>query len=212
MVTGAPSASPTVGSSSTTGERPQEDDPRVALGVRIPRSLDDRPAVLGVQLRVRGLKVTKCGVGGVRSEAAPREHHRRVRCLRQALQRPATARANLRGSICLWRGGSARNGSRARVHWGSGQGGESSIHLAPVGHSDDQYQQLIVPGLVDDPVVTGTIDPDPPPTLLPDQRPTSRRAGVALEMFKLGEYPSSDLSIQLVELASCRGHECDSIA
>ena len=34
-------------------------DPMVALGVRIPRSLDDRLAVLGVQLRVRGLRVTK---------------------------------------------------------------------------------------------------------------------------------------------------------
>ena len=39
--------------------RPLDADPMVALGVRIPRSLDDRLAVLGVQLRGRGLRVTK---------------------------------------------------------------------------------------------------------------------------------------------------------
>jgi hypothetical protein len=40
-------------------ERVAAADPLVALGVRIPRSLDDRLAVLGVQLRVRGVRITK---------------------------------------------------------------------------------------------------------------------------------------------------------
>jgi len=40
-------------------ERPAALDPLVALGVRIPRSLDDRLAVLGVQLRLRGVRITK---------------------------------------------------------------------------------------------------------------------------------------------------------
>jgi hypothetical protein len=40
-------------------ERVPDPDPLVALGVRVPRSLDDRLAVLGVQLRVRGVRLTK---------------------------------------------------------------------------------------------------------------------------------------------------------
>lgn len=40
-------------------ERAPDSDPMVALGVRVPRSLDDRLAVLGVQLRVRGARLTK---------------------------------------------------------------------------------------------------------------------------------------------------------
>lgn len=39
--------------------RPEDSDPLVALGVRIPRSLDDRLALLGVQLRLRGIRRTK---------------------------------------------------------------------------------------------------------------------------------------------------------
>jgi hypothetical protein len=41
------------------GSRPVDADPLVALGVRVPRSLDDRLAVLGVQLRMRGVRLTK---------------------------------------------------------------------------------------------------------------------------------------------------------
>lgn len=41
------------------GGRLPDADPLVALGVRIPRRLDDRLAVLGVLLRVRGIRVTK---------------------------------------------------------------------------------------------------------------------------------------------------------
>ena len=39
--------------------RAPDADPLVALGVRVPRSLDDRLAVLGVQLRMRGVRLTK---------------------------------------------------------------------------------------------------------------------------------------------------------
>ncbi|MHB8393989.1 MAG: hypothetical protein ACYDC5_05705 [Candidatus Dormibacteria bacterium] len=40
-------------------ERVAAADPLVALGVRIPRSLDDRLALLGVQPRVRGVRIIK---------------------------------------------------------------------------------------------------------------------------------------------------------
>lgn len=39
--------------------RAADADPLVALGVRVPRSLDDRLAVLGVELRMRGIRLTK---------------------------------------------------------------------------------------------------------------------------------------------------------
>lgn len=56
---GEESARPQPEADFTPGRRPLEADPLVALGVRVPRSLDDRLAVLGVQLRMRGVRLTK---------------------------------------------------------------------------------------------------------------------------------------------------------
>ena len=53
-----PTAPEPVAGQTPTG-RPGDSDPLVALGVRIPRSLDDRLALLGVQLRLRGVRRTK---------------------------------------------------------------------------------------------------------------------------------------------------------
>lgn len=47
------------GSGFAPAARVVDTDPPVALGVRVPRSLDDRLAILGVQLRMRGIRRTK---------------------------------------------------------------------------------------------------------------------------------------------------------
>jgi hypothetical protein len=80
-----------------------------------------------------------------------------------------------------------------------------------VSDGNDEYEQLLLVDLVDDPVVASATDPDPPSARLANHRTTAGRTRLDPEAVKLAENPADRLTVELAELPAGSGGEFDPI-